>query len=87
MGLRLSVLLWTLVLGWIGVQISRLVYNVFLHPLRAYPGPIGARASTWWKTYVEVLRQESMTEVLLRLHKQYGSYDIDIVHANSPSAC
>ena len=71
---RLSLVLWTLFLAWLGLGVFRLFYNVFFHPLRAYPGPLGARATTWWKTYIEVWKQESMTDVLFKLHKQFGPY-------------
>jgi hypothetical protein len=41
--------------------------------LRAFPGPTPAKATTWWQTYIEVVRQESMTDILKTLHKQYGA--------------
>ncbi len=69
-----SLAIWTLLLSWLGLKLSRLVYNVFLHPLRDYPGPVAAAATTRWKTYIEVFRQESMTDALVRLHEQYGLY-------------
>lgn len=50
----------------------RVVCNIFFHPLRKFPGPNWAKATEWWKTYIEVVKQESMTDVLVRLHKQYG---------------
>lgn len=46
---------------------------MFLHPLSKYPGPAAAKATTWWKTYVEVVRQESMVDVLFELHKEFGA--------------
>ena len=49
-----------------------LAQNVWFHPLSKYPGPIAARASEWWKVYIEVWKKESMTEVLSQLHEQYG---------------
>lgn len=58
---------------WVGRILVRVVYNVFLHPLKKIPGPLPASATEWWKTWIEVVRQESMTDVLVRLHKQYGS--------------
>jgi hypothetical protein len=61
-----------LVAGWLIVGAGRLIFNVFFHPLREYPGPLAARASLWWKIYIEVIKQESMTDALFRLHKQYG---------------
>ena len=74
MNFDLSFALWTLILSWVGFQMAGLLYNVFAHPLRSYPGPVGARATTWWKTYVEVARKENMIEVLMGLHKQFGTY-------------
>ena len=72
MELSFSVVLWTSLLAWIAQGLLRLLYNVAFHPLRDYPGPLAARASAWWKTYIEVVRQESMIDVLSILHKQYG---------------
>jgi hypothetical protein len=74
MEVQLSLVLWTLFLAWLAVGALRLFYNVFLHPLRAYPGPLGAKATAWWKTYIEVVKQESMTDVLSELHKQFGPH-------------
>lgn len=80
MELQLSLILWTLLLAWLVSGVLRLFYNVFFHPLRAYPGPLAAKATTWWKTYIEVVKQESMTDVLFDLHKQFGSYTITLIH-------
>ena len=79
MELQLSLILWTLFLAWLALGIFRLLYNVFFHPLRSYPGPLAAKATTWWKTYIEVVKQESMTDVLFDLHKQFGLYTITLV--------
>ncbi len=70
----LALVLWTTLLAWVGTGVLRLLYNVLLHPLAAYPGPLGARASTWWKTYIEVVKQESLVDVLFQLHEEYGAY-------------
>lgn len=64
--------LWTLILGWYGFSAAQICYNLFLHPLQAFPGPRAARATAWWKTYIEVVKQESMVDILLELHKKYG---------------
>jgi hypothetical protein len=66
-------LLWTSLLAWIGLGVVQIVYNVFFHPLKEFPGTAAAKATTWWQTYIEVVKQESMTDVLKRLHKQYGA--------------
>ncbi|KAG4437369.1 hypothetical protein IFR05_007133 [Cadophora sp. M221] len=80
---------WTLLLSWVCLKMGTAVYNVFFHPLRAFPGPLAAKATTWWKTYIEVVTQESIVDVLIRLHKEFG----DIVrvgpnelHFSKPSA-
>ena len=49
-----------------------LIYNVFFHPLREFPGPVFARATTWWRTYIGMVKKESITDILVRLHKRYG---------------
>lgn len=72
MEFSVSLAAWSVLLGWVGLQVSQLVYNVFLHPLKAFPGPLAAGASLWWKTYIEVFKQESMTDVLVELHAKYG---------------
>lgn len=33
-----------IVAAWLALQVARLLYNVFLHPLRSYPGPLDARS-------------------------------------------
>jgi len=60
------------ILLWVATGAVRLLYNVFLHPLRKFPGPVAARASGWWKTWVEVVRGESWVDVLVELHGKYG---------------
>ena len=80
MEFQLSLVFWTLFLAWLALGVYRLFYNVFFHPLRAYPGPLAAKATTWWKTYIEVVAQESMTDVLYKLHKQFGWYMSIILH-------
>jgi hypothetical protein len=69
-----SLLVLTLLLAWISQAILRLLYNVFFHPLREYPGPIAAQTTSWWKTYIEVVKQESMVDVLFKLHEEYGEF-------------
>ncbi|KUJ14947.1 cytochrome P450 [Mollisia scopiformis] len=60
------------ILAFVAYRVVQGVYNVFLHPLSRFPGPRAAAATSWWKTYVEVVRQESMVHVLVGLHKVYG---------------
>lgn len=57
---------------YVAWSVFSLTYNAYFHPLRKYPGPFGARASPWWKVYIELWKKESMTDVLTRLHKRYG---------------
>ncbi|KAH7383046.1 putative P450 monooxygenase [Cadophora sp. MPI-SDFR-AT-0126] len=89
MTLQVGLVVWTLLLSWICLKIGQTVYNVFFHPLRAFPGPTAAKATTWWKTYIEVVTQESMVDVLIRLHKQFGEIvrvGPNELHFSKPSA-
>ena len=72
MAYGISRVIGTAILAWACLKIYQLIYNLFLHPLRTFPGPVAAKATSWWKTYIEVVTQESMTVVLTRLHKQHG---------------
>jgi len=56
------------------IQSIRVLHRIYFHPLSRYPGPLGAKATDWWKTYIEVIKQESMVDVLFRLHEQYGQF-------------
>ncbi|KAH6615956.1 cytochrome P450 [Chaetomium sp. MPI-SDFR-AT-0129] len=49
---------------------SYLFYNVFLHPLRAYPGPLVMRATRWGHS-IRHMRGTLPFDVLA-LHKRYG---------------
>jgi hypothetical protein len=50
------------------------IYNVFFHPLAKFPGPPIARATIYWKGYVECIQNRSFCHVLTELHAQYGEW-------------
>lgn len=50
--------------------IYRLVYNIFLHPLRSYPGPWYASASILWFLYH--MGMGTHHEAVHELHLKYG---------------
>ncbi|KAJ9612893.1 hypothetical protein H2200_002834 [Cladophialophora chaetospira] len=89
MAVSFSLLVGTLFSAWAILRLYNLFYNLFLHPLRDYPGPLGARSTTWWKTYIEVVQQESFVHVVMKLHEQYGSIvrvSPNELHFSDPSA-
>lgn len=53
--------------------LCRMVYNVFFHPLRNFPGPRLAGATSLWRTYKEVIKKETLAHELFDLHKKHGS--------------
>ena len=55
-----------------GVYSSLCVYRVFFHPLRKFPGPLGARLSDLY--FSSYLRKRDAWRQLAALHKQYGNY-------------
>ncbi|KAH7558807.1 hypothetical protein BM1_04944 [Bipolaris maydis] len=56
--------------GVTSLILLKIVYNIFLHPLRHYPGP------TWWATtrlaWSHALQSGTYHFKLAQLHKQYG---------------
>ncbi|KAL7929595.1 cytochrome P450 [Trichoderma chlorosporum] len=55
-----------------GLYSSLIVYRLFFHPLNKFPGPIGARISTFWLIYH--VRTLDAWRKITALHDQYGPY-------------
>ncbi|KIW83859.1 hypothetical protein Z517_03105 [Fonsecaea pedrosoi CBS 271.37] len=77
------------IIAWLSLQVAQALYNVLLHPLRNYPGPLAAQASGWYKTYIELFLQRSWTDVLVELHQRYGkliTLRTSMLHFSNPQA-
>jgi hypothetical protein len=48
-------------------------YNIYFHPLAKFPGPLPARASSYWKAYIECIANRSFCHELVQLHARYGT--------------
>lgn len=57
--------------AWLLQRIVTGIFNIFFHPLVAFPGPRAAAATTWYKTYQEVCLGKSWINVLHELHAKY----------------
>ncbi|KAF9890803.1 hypothetical protein FE257_005374 [Aspergillus nanangensis] len=66
-----------------GLYTSLLIYRIFLHPLRRFPGPFPARLSTLW---LSTQLTHNLSTKLHAYHSQYGlfvrtgSSDLSIAH-------
>lgn len=56
----------------VGLYSSLFTYRLFFHPLNKFPGPIGARLSTFWLSYH--VRGLDAWRRVAALHDQYGPY-------------
>lgn len=56
----------------LGIYVS--AYRVFFHPLRAYPGPLGARLSKWYTVKKVIDTKWHWHRVQQGLQKEYGDY-------------
>ncbi|UKZ77543.1 hypothetical protein TrVFT333_005266 [Trichoderma virens FT-333] len=68
-----SQLLYLLPIGFVAWALYHLsigFYNLTLHPLAGYPGPLLARSSTLW--YARALARGTIAQDLLALHDKYG---------------
>jgi len=54
-----------------GVLISMLVYRLFFHRLRKFPGPFWAKISRFYAVYISKKRMQYFLD-LQQLHKTYG---------------
>ncbi|EED13527.1 cytochrome P450, putative [Talaromyces stipitatus ATCC 10500] len=65
------------------------VFNIFWHPLAAFPGPPIAAISTLYKAYIDLVSKSSFVHTLEKLHAQYGDVvrvGPNEIHFQSPSA-
>lgn len=53
-----------------GIYSSLIIYRLFLHPLRHFPGPFGARLSGFW--IPTQIQKHDFHRKLLAFHRQYG---------------
>lgn len=56
--------------------LAQIVYNVFFHPLRKFPGPRLAGATGLWRAYKEVILKETLAQELFDLHKKHGKSEV-----------
>jgi hypothetical protein len=53
--------------------IWRIIYNLYFHPLSRFPGPRLAACSRLWLAYRELIKRESLGDLRVELHRQYGA--------------
>ncbi|KAL7950682.1 cytochrome P450 [Trichoderma barbatum] len=72
---------------WIVYVVLRAIYNVTLHPLAGFPGPVAAGASYWYEGYFDLILWGRYTSEIVRLHEKYGPIvriNPDELHCNDP---
>ncbi|KAI1411113.1 cytochrome P450 [Hypoxylon sp. FL1857] len=56
---------------WGAIYVTgRIFYNLFLHPLRNYPGPLAARATRLWRA--RKILSGDLPQTVKKLHDKYG---------------
>ncbi|KAN0142182.1 putative P450 monooxygenase [Lactarius tabidus] len=71
MGLQVHLYLATLA-ATLAFFAFRILYNLYLHPLSHFPGPKLAACSRLWLAYRELINRESLGDLRVELHRQYG---------------
>ncbi|KAF2209824.1 hypothetical protein CERZMDRAFT_99883 [Cercospora zeae-maydis SCOH1-5] len=56
----------------LSLTVSIIVYRIFLHPLRSFPGPVGASVSKFWTVRIHL--DGEYHRKLRELHKQYDDF-------------
>lgn len=59
--------------GIAGIFLSMTVYRLLFHRLRSFPGPLGAKVTSWWASTLHGPRWHFFLG-MSGLHKQYGDY-------------
>jgi hypothetical protein len=67
--------IWVLLSAATLIGLYPIIYNLYFHPLRGFPGPRMAGATTWWKAYKEVFQQKTLALLLFDLHEKHGDIE------------
>ncbi|KAI9459868.1 putative P450 monooxygenase [Lactarius psammicola] len=70
-------------------SVWRILYNLYFHPLSHFPGPKLAACSRLWLAYRELVKGESLGDLRVELHQQYGEIirlTPDELHFSNPAA-
>ncbi|KAF1840748.1 cytochrome P450 [Cucurbitaria berberidis CBS 394.84] len=59
---------------WIPLWLYIATYRAFFHPLKDYPGPLGAKLSSWWAVKQTWASNFHYHRVQQQLQKEYGDY-------------
>lgn len=57
------------------------IYRLVLHPTRGFPGPFGAKLSSWWRVRTFLNHNEQAYAATHELHQKYG----DVVRVGNTS--
>ena len=72
------------IIGLVGTlvvyQCTKMVYNVFYHPLCHIPGPKLAGATYLLEFYYDVIKSGSYTKRIWQMHQQYGIILLHLAH-------
>lgn len=66
--------------AWLLVSITQVIVSVYFSSLSHVPGPKLAAATTWWRVYIEIVKQVSWTDKLFELHNIYGKQRTVTLH-------
>lgn len=56
-------------------MVAQVIYNLYFHPLRYYPGPFLARVSLIWRIFRSM--DGRFHRHLENCHKRYGEFDFE----------
>lgn len=56
----------------LGLSFSILVYRIWFHPLKKFPGPFWAKTSKWWVAYTQLRTGLRFHRYTRELHEKYG---------------
>lgn len=61
---------------WAVYKLLQAIYNITLHPLAGFPGPVLAGASYWYEGYFDLILWGRYTSEIAHMHEKYGNIEL-----------
>ena len=78
--ISLKLYLETSIVVYVFFVLAKCFYNLFLHPLRRFPGPRFAAMTSLYEFWFDVIQDGQYLWEIEKMHRQYGKVDLSALY-------